>query len=70
MTIGDLRGIIAGGGAKMPLRSHEDVMVVGLTRRRGVIGVMPDESHGTGTLEGVSSRMQRDEFAGAIHRDG
>jgi hypothetical protein len=42
-------------------------MVVGLTRSRGVIGVMPDESRWIGTLEGVSSRMQRDEFAGAIH---
>ena len=42
-------------------------MVVGLTRIRGVIGVMPGESRGRGTLEGVSSKMQRDEYAEAIH---
>jgi len=42
-------------------------MVVGLTRIRGVIGVMPGESRGRGTLEGVSSKMQRDEDAQAIH---
>jgi hypothetical protein len=42
-------------------------MVVGLTRIRGVIGVMPGESRTFGTLEGVSSRIQRDEYAGAIH---
>ena len=55
--------------AKEARRKYGD-MVVGLTRSRGVIGVMPDESQGIGTLEGVSGRMQRDEFAGAIHRDG
>jgi hypothetical protein len=42
-------------------------MVVGLTRIRGVIGVMPGESRRFGTLEGVSSKMQRDEVAYAIH---
>ena len=42
-------------------------MVVGLTRSRGVIGVMPGESRRFGALEGVSSKMQRAEFAGAIH---
>ena len=31
-------------------------MVVGLTRSRGVIGVMPGESRMFGALEGVSSR--------------
>jgi hypothetical protein len=45
-------------------------MVVGLTRSRGVVGVMPGESRGCGTLEGVSSKTQRDEFTGAIHRNG
>ena len=40
---------------------------VGLTRSRGVGGVMPAESREPGTLEGVSSRMQRDEEASAIH---
>jgi len=45
-------------------------MVVGLTRSRGVIGVMPGESRRFGALEGVSSKMQRDEFAGAIHGNG
>jgi len=45
-------------------------MVVGLTRSRGVIGVMPGESRAFGALEGVSSKMQRDEYAGAIHGDG
>lgn len=42
-------------------------MVVGLTRIRGVIGVMPGESRRFGTLEGVSGRTQRDEVAYAIH---
>ena len=42
-------------------------MVVGLTRSRGVIGVMPGESREFGTLEGVSSNTQRDEVAYAIH---
>jgi len=41
-------------------------MVVGLTHSRGVIGVMPDESRNTGTLEGVSSITQRDEVSCAI----
>ena len=45
-------------------------MVVGLTRSSGVIGVMPGESRRFGALEGVSSKMQRDEYAGAIHGDG
>jgi len=45
-------------------------MVVGLTRSRGVIGVMPGESRRFGALEGVSSNMQRAEFVGAIRRDG
>jgi hypothetical protein len=42
-------------------------MVVGLTRSRGVIGVMPGESGWFGTLEGVSSKTQRDEVSYAIH---
>jgi len=42
-------------------------MAVGLTRSRGVDGVMPIESREPGTLEGVSSRTQRDEDAYAIH---
>jgi len=45
-------------------------MVVGLTHSRGVVGVMPGESQRAGTLEGVSSKTQRDEYAGAIHGDG
>ncbi len=36
-------------------------MVVGLTHSRGVVGVMPGESQRAGTLEGVSSKTQRDE---------
>jgi hypothetical protein len=40
-------------------------MAVGLTHIRGVDGVMPIES--PSSLEGVSSRMQRDEEAYAIH---
>jgi len=40
-------------------------MAVGLTHSRGVDGVMPIES--PSSLEGVSSRMQRDEDAYAIH---
>ncbi len=43
-------------------------MVVGLTHSRGVVGVMPGES--LCSLEGVSSKMQRDEYAGAVHGDG
>ena len=42
-------------------------MVVGLTHSRGVVGVMPGESRLSGALEGVSSKMQRDEVAYAIH---
>ncbi len=42
-------------------------MVVGLTHIRGVNGVMPIESRRYGTLEGVSSKTQRDEEAYAIH---
>ena len=45
-------------------------MAVGLTHSRGVVGVMPGASRRFGTLEGVSSKMQRDEYAGAIHGDG
>jgi hypothetical protein len=41
-------------------RKHGD-MVVGLTRSRGVVGVMPGESQRAGTLEGVSSKTQRDQ---------
>ena len=43
-------------------------MAVGLTHSRGVDGVMPIES--PSSLEGVSSKTQRDEEAYAIHRDG
>jgi len=39
-------------------------MVVGLTHSRGVVGVMPGES--LRSLEGVSSKTQRDEVAYAI----
>jgi len=42
-------------------------MAVGLTRSRGVVGVMPGASRRFGTLEGVSSKTQRDEEAYAIH---
>ena len=42
-------------------------MAVGLTRSRGVDGVTPIESRRVGTLEGVSSKTQRDEEAYAIH---
>ncbi len=42
-------------------------MVVGLTHSRGVVGVMPGESRSVRTLEGVSSKTQRDEVAYAIH---
>ncbi len=40
-------------------------MAVGLTHSRGVAGVMPGES--LSSLEGVSSRMQRDEEVLAVH---
>ena len=42
-------------------------MVVGLTHSRGVGGVMPAAFREPGTLEGVSSRTQRDAEALAIH---
>ena len=45
-------------------------MAVGLTHSRVIGGVMPIESQEPGTLEGVSSKTQRDEVAYAIHRDG
>ncbi len=48
-------------------RRKYDDMVVGLTHSRGVTGVMPSESRKYGTLEGVSSKTQRDEVAYAIH---
>ncbi len=44
-------------------RTYGD-MVVGLTHSRGVVGVMPGES--LRSLEGVSSKTQRDEVAYAI----
>ncbi len=40
-------------------------MAVGLTHSRGVAGVMPGES--LSSLEGVSSKTQRDEEAFAVH---
>ncbi len=42
-------------------------MAVGLTHIRGVAGAMPGEFRRIGTLEGVSSKTQRDETAYAIH---
>jgi len=42
-------------------RRKYDGMAVGLTHSRGVVGVMPGESRRFGTLEGVSSKTQRDE---------
>jgi hypothetical protein len=48
-------------------RQKYDNAVVGLIHIRGVNGVMPIESREPGTLEGISSRMQRDEEAYAIH---
>jgi hypothetical protein len=42
-------------------------VAVGLTHTRGVDGVMAIESQEPGTLEGVSNRTQRDEYAYAIH---
>ena len=51
-------------------RRKYDDMVVGLTHSRGVVGVMPGESRSAGTLEGVSSKTQRDEYVGAIHGNG
>ncbi|MDP6433348.1 MAG: hypothetical protein QGI15_03390 [Candidatus Scalindua sp.] len=41
-------------------------MVVGLTHSRGVTGVMPSETRKFGSLEGVSSKTQRDEVVYAI----
>ena len=41
--------------------------VVGLIHSRGVGGVMSTESREPGTLEGISSKMSRDEEAGAMH---
>jgi hypothetical protein len=52
--------------AEKARRKYGD-MVVGLTRSRGVIGVMPGESRSFGALEGVSSKTQRDEVVYAIH---
>jgi len=52
------------------VRRKYDDMVVGLTHSRGVVGVMPGESQRVGTLEGVSSKTQRDKYAGAIHGNG
>jgi hypothetical protein len=51
---------------KMRRRKYGD-MAVGLTHSRGVVGVMPGESQRAGTLEGVSSKTQRDKEAYAIH---
>ena len=48
-------------------RRKYDNAVVGLIHIRGVNGVMPIESREPGTLEGISSIMQRDEEAYAIH---
>ena len=42
-------------------------MVVRLPYSRGVTGVMPGESRMDGTLEGGSSRTQRDAYVRAIH---
>jgi hypothetical protein len=42
-------------------------MAVGLTHSRVIGGVMSIESQEPGTLEGVSSKTQRDEVAYAIH---
>jgi hypothetical protein len=41
--------------------------VVGLIHSRGVGGVMSIESREPGTLEGISSKTQRVELAGAMH---
>ena len=58
--------IRASNEQKMRRRKYGD-MAVGLTHIRGVDGIMPIESREPGTLEGVSSKMQRDEEAYAIH---
>ena len=48
-------------------RRKYDATAVGLTHSRGVGGVIPVEFREPETLEGVSSRTQRDEEASAIH---
>ena len=48
-------------------RRKYDDMAVGLIHSRGVNGVMPIESCQHRTLEGISSKTQRDEEAYAIH---
>ena len=48
------------------MRKYGD-SVVGLARSRGVNRVMPIESSDVGTLEGVSSLMQRGRVCYAIH---
>jgi len=48
-------------------RRKYDDMAVGLIHIRGVNGVMSIESREPGTLEGISSKTQRDEEAYAIH---
>jgi len=48
-------------------RRKYDDMAVGLIHSRGVNGVMSIESREPGTLEGISSKTQRDEEAYAIH---
>ncbi len=50
----------ASNKSKRRRRKYGD-MAVGLTRSRGVNGVMLIESQEYGTLEGVSSKAQRDE---------
>jgi hypothetical protein len=50
---------------KRQRRKYGD-MAVGLTHNRAMNGVMPIESREPGTLEGVSSRMQRGEVTYAI----
>ena len=48
-------------------RSGYGDTAVGLTRSRGVGGVMAVEFHEPGALEGVSGKTQRDEYVGAVH---
>jgi hypothetical protein len=52
--------------AEKARRKYGDT-AVGLTRSRGVGGVIPVEFREPETLEGVSSKTQRDEEASAIH---
>jgi len=52
--------------AEKARRKYGDT-AVGLIHIRGVGGVMPAEFREPGTLEGVSSRTQRDEEASVIH---